>query len=106
MSDNRQVIKTSDVIALLNDGKTREDIREHYGLSKADLSKLFKNDALKGKKTRKAPAFVFEDDSVQREENNSGNNVPTHTVVEEQNNDVSGVITEQPATEQPSQWKN
>ena len=61
--EQRPTITASAVIALLDDGKDREQIREHFGLNKTDLKKLFSNPALKGKKTRKAPSFVFEDDT-------------------------------------------
>ena len=63
-TDNRPKITTSQVIALLDEGKNREEIREHFGLTPGDLKKLFSNPQLKGKKTRKAPGFIFEDDSV------------------------------------------
>lgn len=61
--DNRPVINVKDVLAFLEDGKTREQIREHYGLSKRDLTLLFKHEELKGKKTRIAPGFVFAQES-------------------------------------------
>ena len=52
-------------------------------LTKTDLKKLFSNEALKGKKTRKAPGFVFEDDSQ-----------PANNTVVEQTNTTQDVVEE------------
>jgi len=62
MSEDRQTITASRVLAMLADGKTREEIRSFFDLSKGDVGKLFKNPALKGRKTMRKPDFVFEDD--------------------------------------------
>mgnify|MGYP003604640768 CR=1 FL=1 len=82
--EQRPTITASAVIALLDDGKDREQIREHFGLNKTDLKKLFSNPALKGKKTRKAPAFVFEDDTK----------IPSAAATEEVSNDAVATTTE------------
>lgn len=58
----KPTIVVSDVLKMLDEGKTREEIREHYGLSKADLTRLFKNPSLKNRKSRKKPGFILEDD--------------------------------------------
>ena len=63
MSENRVKINPKDVLALLADGKSREEVREHYNLSKGDLKKVFQHPDLKGRKTKKSPGFVFEDAS-------------------------------------------
>ena len=64
MSENRVKINPKDVLALLADGKSREEVREHYNLSKGDLKKVFQHPDLKGRKTKKAPGFVFEEDTT------------------------------------------
>lgn len=46
-----QVIKEAQ--EMLKAGKTREEIRLHYGLTKAQNSRMFKDPELKGKKTHK-----------------------------------------------------
>lgn len=109
--DNRQVIDPRDVLNFLADGKTREDIRNHYGLSKSDLKLLFQHDMLKGKKTKVAPGFVFatpsgtilnretETNAVDNEQVNGENSTTNGTESEEQNLD-SGVA------DRPSQWSN
>lgn len=107
--DNRQVIDPRDVLNFLADGKTREDIRNHYGLSKSDLKLLFQHELLKGKKTKVAPGFVFatpsgailnretETITVEDEQANGQDSSATDTTQSEEQN-VTG--------EQPSQWAN
>lgn len=45
-------VKINDVLTMLDEGKTREDIRIHYNISKAALNRLFQHEKLKGKKTK------------------------------------------------------
>lgn len=59
---SKQKIKISEVLQLLEEGKTRPEVAEHYGISMADCRKLFKHPKLKGRKAHKAPDFVLEDD--------------------------------------------
>lgn len=58
-------ITTGEVLELLELGKTREEIKDHYGISNSDIKKLFKHPKLKGRKTKKAPGFELEDDIVE-----------------------------------------
>lgn len=62
MANDKIPIRTSKVLEMLKEGKTREDIRNHYGLSKTELKDLFQHEKLKGRKTHKAPSFVIVDD--------------------------------------------
>lgn len=66
MEDTKKVpvIGVVQVLAMLKDGKTREEIRVHYGISKTDLGLLFKHKDLIGKKTikPKAPSFTIVED--------------------------------------------
>lgn len=55
-------ITTAEVLELLELGKSREEIQNHFGLTKPDLKKLFKHPKLKGRKTKKAPGFEIVDD--------------------------------------------
>ena len=55
-------IKIKDVLALLNEGKVREEIASHYGISKADVNALFQHPELKNKKPRKPLGFVIVDE--------------------------------------------
>ena len=57
-------ISRNQVLALLADGKTREEIRLQLGLTKRDANLLFKDAALKGKRTKVAPSFVLVDDEA------------------------------------------
>lgn len=109
--DNRPVINVKDVLALLEDGKTREQIREHYGLTKRDIVLLFKHEDLKGKKTRIAPGFVFAQETPSEEfidRNNETNTVEDESVNDEGSESTDGIQLEgQDAVgEQPSQWAN
>mgnify|MGYP006353966433 CR=1 FL=1 len=57
-------ISRNQVLALLADGKTREEIRLQLGLTKRDANLLFKDAALTGKRTKVAPSFVLVDDET------------------------------------------
>lgn len=63
------VIGIKQVLDMLSNGQTREEIRLHYGLNKTELGQLFKHPELKGKKTKKpkAPAFVIVEDEAECE---------------------------------------
>ncbi len=66
MSDKVEV-KVSEVLEMLEKGKTREDIGKHYGFTKSDVAELFKHPSLKGKKTKKIKEkpFIIVDDTVE-----------------------------------------
>lgn len=55
-------IKISEVLSLLEEGKTREEIRDYFDITKPDLVALFKHPLLKGKKAKKQRSFVVVDD--------------------------------------------
>lgn len=57
-------IKPSDVINMLNAGKSRKEIKEHYGLSHASMLRLFQDPRLKGLKTKKQTPFELLDDGT------------------------------------------
>lgn len=60
MANEKPQIRISDVLRMLQEeGKTRPEIGEHYGLNGVQLKKLFQHEELKGKKTRKAPEEAF-----------------------------------------------
>lgn len=63
MSEKIQITITG-VQALLEQGKSRKAIAEHYGISMADCKRLFMNPKLKGKKARKVEGdFILIDDT-------------------------------------------
>lgn len=64
----KREIKVSEVISLLDAGKSREEIGQHFELSNADLTALFKHPSLKGKKAKKQRNFVVVDDTTTNEE--------------------------------------
>ena len=64
---SKPVIGIAQVLQMLKEGKTREEIRVHYGLNKTNLGLLFKHPQLIGKKTikQKEAAFtIVEDEAV------------------------------------------
>lgn len=87
------VIGVVQVLAMLKDGKSREEIRVHYGITKTDLGLLFKHKDLIGKKTikPKAPTFTIVDDEAP---------VATTDVNDVDVKDVEEVKAEKPATMQ------
>jgi len=56
MSERQQIV-VEDVLEMLADGKTREEIQAHYGLNGVELKKLFMHEQLKGRRTHKVPTF-------------------------------------------------
>ncbi len=58
--ENKPKIGIKQVCDMLKDGKTRNEIAEFYGISKADCKRLFQHPDLKGKKTIKKPELGFE----------------------------------------------
>lgn len=78
-------IRVTDVLAMLKDGKTREEIGEHYGLNKADTKALFSIPQLKGKRTRKQRPFQIILDEADEVENEDlpQNQVSTEQTIEE-----------------------
>jgi hypothetical protein len=59
----KPVIRKSDVITMIENGKTREEIAVHYGIPKGQIAKAFKQLGLVGVKAKKV-SFVIEDDTV------------------------------------------
>ena len=59
-TQEKPVIRIPDVKEMLNQGKTRDQIAEHYGISKADCKRLFLHPSLKGLKTKQIKELPFE----------------------------------------------
>lgn len=59
----KREIKVSEVVALLDAGKSREEIGTELGLTRAEVTALFKHPSLKGKKAKKQLDFVVVDDT-------------------------------------------
>lgn len=62
--ENKKVIGVAQVLQHLKDGMTRDDIAEHYDISKTECKLLFQHPDLKGKKTIKKPSFIIVDDAT------------------------------------------
>jgi hypothetical protein len=92
MASDKVKITVSSVLGMLKEGKTREEIRQHYGLSKTELKALFQHPKLKGRKTHKAPSFTLVDDL---DDNSSeGTHTPDATA-------MSGATASSAGSEQP-----
>lgn len=91
MSEKKQ-ITISSVLSLLDDGKGRKEIGEHFELSAVDLKKLFQHPKLKNKKPRKPTSFELIDDTEDK--------VVTETVQETGEALPSAEVAE---TQEPSQ---
>ena len=61
-NEEKVEIRLSEVIMLLEEGNTREQIAEHFGLNKAEVTMLFQHEKLKGKRPKKVPSFTITDD--------------------------------------------
>lgn len=71
MSNEKKQISLSHVLDMLENGHTREEIGEHYGLNSTELKVLFKHEKLKGKRTKKKkpkPSFDIVDDLNEEEQ--------------------------------------
>lgn len=64
MEENlKKEIKISEVLQLLQEGYTRDQIAVKYGISQKELKYLFQHPKLKGKKTIKGIGIAIVDDS-------------------------------------------
>lgn len=101
--ETKREIKISEVLGLLDAGKSREEIAQHFNMSNGDLTVLFKHPSLKGRKAKKQRDFVVVDDV-------------TETTVEEQEtivedevvNDLQEETTteEQDIPQSSTPWEN
>lgn len=55
-------LSTSQVLKDLENGLTRDEIKEKYSLDSNSMKKLFNTPSLKGRRTQKAPLFELVDD--------------------------------------------
>lgn len=65
MSTEIKPITYTQVMELLNQGVTREEMPEKLGITPLEVKQLFQQPSLKGKKARTPISFVFIDDSVE-----------------------------------------
>ena len=63
--ENSKIIGVAQILQQLKDGMTRDEIGVYYGLKKSEVTLLFKDARLKGKKTikKKVAAFTLVDDA-------------------------------------------
>ena len=58
-------ILESEVIKMIHEGKSREEVGAHYGLDNADTVALFKHEAFKGLRAKKQRGFVVVKDEAE-----------------------------------------
>lgn len=63
MSQEKVQLTVSGILADLDEGLTRDQIKDKYGLSHRDMTELFKHESLKNKKPRKPFGFTLVDDT-------------------------------------------
>ena len=79
-------VKKSELTAMVNEGKKRNEIAAHYGLKEAQVAKLLKAAGLKIRKFH-LPTFELVDDTV--EENTSMMDIPVTQEVLDMNPDLA-----------------
>lgn len=103
VSDQTIDVSIKDVLDMLTMGKTREEVRVHYGLTKTQLVALFKHPKLKGRKTHTAASVlnVIDDaDNIQPLPTRAPRTVATPTTpVVDETVSVSADNTASPAVE-------
>lgn len=52
MSTDRKVVSVKEAVALFDAGKTRKEIKEHFGLTVAEMAQLCKHPGLKNRRTK------------------------------------------------------
>ena len=107
-------IKESDVIKMIHEGKSREEVGAFYGLDNADTVALFKHEAFKGLRAKKQRAFVIvrDEDTVVDTSNTTEDTVEDNAVTEEETTEeifnevcTDDVKEEIEATkEEPAKW--
>lgn len=78
-------IKESEVIKMIHEGKSREEVGAFYGLDNADTVALFKHEAFKGLRAKKQRAFVIvrDEDIAVDTSNTTEDIIEDNAVVEE-----------------------
>ena len=86
-TDNQKKVGINPIAVLeyLAQGKTRDEIRDIYGLSNKDIKDVFQHPDLKGRKTKVAPGFFF----IENETPNANNSAPDVSTTENVANDVA-----------------
>lgn len=62
---NQIQVTIPQVLDLLDQGKTRDEIAEHFNVNRGAVNDLFKHPELKGLKPRRLPVFVIVDAPVE-----------------------------------------
>ena len=74
-------VKKSELISMLDNGMTREEIAEKLGLNMNQLKNLLKIAGLEGKRTKKVD-FIFVDDSTAVPQELPAENTPERALID------------------------
>lgn len=66
-NQEKKVITVSGVLAMLDAGKSRQEIKEELELSHMEMAELFKHPKLKNKKAKRQVSFELLDDTVEED---------------------------------------
>lgn len=79
-TENKNQIKITDVLNLLEEGKDRAAIKEHLGLTHSEMAALFQHPKLKNKKPKTQLSFVLVDDTEEAVEESAPSAVSEEVV--------------------------
>lgn len=105
MAEERAQIKVSEVLGMLEEGKTRDEIKTHYELSHTEMTVLFKHPKLKGRRTHKKLPFVIIDDTEETEDLGSiTQEVSSEEIENVSQEEETAEEKESPAVEDKANW--
>jgi transcriptional regulator len=95
----KKLITVSQILDLLNEGKTRKEIKEELNLTENEIKFVFKHPKLKGKKAKKPLSIELVDDTT----NNSIKNSNVLYLTEEDSEENSEENLEENPVENPTE---
>lgn len=94
MEERKQIV-ISDVIEMMENGVTREEIGDHYDLRAFERTELFKHPQLKGRRIKPKISFVIIDDITEADQiPNEEVTTPSEVQEERENTDLESQIPE------------
>lgn len=97
---NKVQVRLSEVLSLLEQGKGRQEIAEHFGLSLAEIKNIFEHPKLKGRRPKKVKeeSFNLVDDTATPLD--LGSNTGSVNYDSESTNDVAQQVLEEVGQEE------
>ena len=91
MSENQKQpvrLTVKQILSDLDSGLTRAEIGTKYGLTGADVTRLFKHPDLKGKKTKTPPGFIIVDEYEEYDDTAQADTIDTQEETVETSNSL------------------